>query len=125
MVHSANDFRSHVARSATGLFRVAFFLLASHSKICDSKISILFKNKILRFEVSMDDSFWVDVLQTQNNAACNEFWITESYTGLFLSEELVEAEMVPQISSPEILHDHVEILSILEGWDHVDDEGVG
>ena len=57
MVHSADDFRSHVARSPAGLFRVAFLLLASHSKICDSKISILFKDQVLRFEVSMNDAF--------------------------------------------------------------------
>ena len=32
--------------------------------------------------------------------------------------------MVPEVASPEVLHDHVEVLAILEGGDHVDDEGV-
>jgi hypothetical protein len=43
---------------------------------------------------------------------------------LFLVEELVEAEMVTKIAPSEIFHDHVEVLSILEGGDHVDEEGV-
>ena len=32
--------------------------------------------------------------------------------------------MVSEVASPEVLHDHVEVLTILEGGDHVDDEGV-
>ena len=32
--------------------------------------------------------------------------------------------MVSEIASSEVFHDHVEVLSVLEGGDHVDDEGV-
>ena len=32
--------------------------------------------------------------------------------------------MVPEIATPEILHNHVEILPVLEGRNHIDDEGV-
>ena len=43
---------------------------------------------------------------------------------MFLAEELVEAEVVAKISSSEVFHDHVEVLSILKGGDHIDDEGI-
>lgn len=46
-------------------------------------------------------------------------------TCLFFVEELIEAEMVSQISSSEVLHSHVEIFPILEGGFHVDDEWIG
>ena len=45
-------------------------------------------------------------------------------TGLLLAKELIEAEMIAKISSSEVLHDHVEVLAVLEGGDHVDDEGI-
>jgi hypothetical protein len=43
---------------------------------------------------------------------------------LFFIEKLVETEVVSEISSAEVLHCHVEILAILEGGFHIDDEGV-
>lgn len=46
-------------------------------------------------------------------------------TGLFLIEELIKAEVVPQIPASEVLHSHVEIFPILEGRLHVDDERTG
>jgi len=46
-------------------------------------------------------------------------------TSLLLIEELVIAEMVPQIPTSQILHGHIEVFAVLEGRFHVDDEGVG
>ena len=45
-------------------------------------------------------------------------------TSLFFIEELIEAEMVSQISASHVLHSHVEVFSVLEGGLHVDDEGI-
>lgn len=45
-------------------------------------------------------------------------------TGLFFVEELVEAEVVAEVSAAQVLHGHVEVLAVLEGGLHVDDEGV-
>lgn len=43
---------------------------------------------------------------------------------MLLAEELVEAEVVSEVSSSQILHGHVEVLSVLEGRNHIDNEGV-
>ena len=43
---------------------------------------------------------------------------------MLFCKKLVEAKVVSEVASPEVLHDHVEVLTILEGGDHVDDEGV-
>ena len=75
MVHSADDLRSHVSWSATGLLRIAFFPFASHSEVSNSEVAVLFKNQILGFEVSMDDSFGMDVLKAEHYTPCHEFWL--------------------------------------------------
>jgi hypothetical protein len=43
---------------------------------------------------------------------------------LLFIEEFIEAEMISQISSSEIFHGHIKILSILEGRFHVNNEGI-
>ena len=46
------------------------------------------------------------------------------HTSLFLGEATVFTDVVPQVTSREIVHYQVEIFSILESVIHVDNEGV-
>lgn len=73
MVHSADDFRSHVARSAAGLFRVVLSSLPCHSEVSDPQVSIFLENQVLRLEISMNDPFRVDKLQTQDDTPYQKF----------------------------------------------------
>lgn len=72
MIHPTNDLRSHISGSSTSLFRVAFFPLACNPKVSNPQISVFFKDQVLRFEVSVDDSFGVDILKAENNAPCHK-----------------------------------------------------
>ena len=45
-------------------------------------------------------------------------------TGLFLAEPSVPANVVTEVSAREQVHHQIQILAILEGVVHVDDEGI-
>ncbi len=53
----------------------------------------------------------------KNSRICNIYG-----TGLFFGEAAHSADVVPEVSSFHEVHDEVEVLSVLEGVDHVDDE---
>lgn len=43
---------------------------------------------------------------------------------MLLAEKLVKAKVISKITSSEVFHGHIEVFSVLEGGDHVDNEGV-
>ena len=65
----------------------------------------------------MNNFVFVHVLQSNNNIADKKF-------GLSLVENPLISKMVPQISSIEVIHDEVKMLSILEGVLDIDQEGM-
>jgi len=73
VIHPADDFRGHISRRATGLFRIILFFFASNPKISDSEVSILLKDKILRFEIAMYNTFVVDILQSEDDVGSDKF----------------------------------------------------
>lgn len=65
----------------------------------------------------MDDAVAVQVIQSYNEVGDEEF-------SLQFSESSSPADMVPQVSSVHVIHDEVEVLPILKGVVHVDEEGM-
>ena len=65
----------------------------------------------------MNNFVFVHILQSNNNIADKKF-------GLSLVENPLISKMVPQISSIEVIHDEVKMLSILEGVLDIDQEGM-
>ncbi len=65
----------------------------------------------------MDDPAGVEVLEAEDDAG-------EEEAGFGLIEDAVVAEVVAHISAVAVVHDEVEVLPVLEGADHVDEEGV-
>ena len=65
----------------------------------------------------MNNFVFVHVLQSNNNIADKKF-------GLSLVENPLISKMVPQISSIEVIHNEVKMLSILEGVLDIDQEGM-
>lgn len=65
----------------------------------------------------MDDAVAVQVIQPDDEVGDEEF-------GLQLCESSPPADVVPQIAAVDVVHDQVEVLPILEGAVHVDEEGV-
>ena len=65
----------------------------------------------------MDDVFFMEILETRYEACDKE-------SGGILGESALAANVVAQVATGEVVHDEVEILSILEGVVHVDDERI-
>jgi len=60
----------------------------------------------------MDDLVLVDVLQTDQNVGHKEL-------GFFFVEVPFIAQVVAQISAVEVVHDEIQVLSVLESVGHV------
>ena len=67
VVSSEKNFGCHIDRSSTGfIFKLIILadIVFGYSKVSKSRIPILFKNYIFRFQVFVDDIHWVDVLKS-------------------------------------------------------------
>ena len=65
----------------------------------------------------MNDSFFMQILQAHNDVRDEEF-------GLSLRKSSFAPNVIPQISSIQIIHYEIEILSVLEGGFHIDQKRV-
>ena len=63
MVLPTHNFRCHVAWCSGGFSRVFELPLPCHPKIGDSTIPIVFEDDVLWFDISVDDSVGMEVLQ--------------------------------------------------------------
>lgn len=63
----------------------------------------------------MDDFVRMHIFERDEDAGCEE-------TGLFLSEAVLPADMVPEITPWHQVHNQVERISILEGLSHINNE---
>ena len=65
----------------------------------------------------MDDAVAMEVIQPNYEVGNEEF-------GLQFCESASPADVVSQVSAVDVVHDEVEVLSVLEGVVHVDEEGM-
>ncbi len=63
VILAAHYLWSHVTRSSWCVFGVVGIPDSSNPKISKAEISVFFKHQILRFDVSMDNSFIVNILK--------------------------------------------------------------
>ena len=115
MILSAHHFGSHVARSSTCVSAVVGLDYPCDTQIGGSKVTLVIKDQVLRLDISVDDVVEVEILKTDQNGSDEEFCF-------HLLEAPSAAHMVAEISSDQEIHDEVEVLSVLEGVGHVDDE---
>jgi hypothetical protein len=117
VVHLADDFRSHVSWGSTRILCIVGLDLPRNAKISHPQIASIIKDQILRFQITMDNFTSVHILETEHDAG-------EEKAGFLLLELAFIAEVVAQIASVAVVHDQVEVLAVLEGADHVDQERV-
>ena len=60
--------------------------MLSDSKVSESGIAIFLKDDILRFQVLMDDLHGMDVFQGDNDAGCDEFYVSKEVL-IYFSEK--------------------------------------
>ncbi len=63
MILFTKYFRSHVAWSATCFLGVFLFIVTSDSEISNSEVTILIKDDVFRFNVSVDNISFVEVIE--------------------------------------------------------------
>ena len=114
VVLTAHHFRRHVAGRSTCVLRVVLTPDPSNSEVRDSKVPIIFNHQVLRLYVSMNDVLVVDVLEARDKARDKE-------PGRFFVELPVAANVVPQVSSREEVHNQVKVLTVLKRKLHVYD----
>ena len=73
----------------------------------------------------MDDILRMEIVQPFHNATDDKLYmITETITGLLLVKVVLFIYVVTQVAWVEVIHQQVEVLPILEGKFHVDDEHI-
>ena len=75
-------------------------------------LTFFIKNYILRFNIPMDDHFFVEVLETKDDGSNKE-------SGLYLSKLMLFGDMITQIPTIHEIHHQIERGSILEGIEHI------
>ena len=89
--------------------------LLGDTQVSNSEITIAVHQKVFRFDVSVDHAVVVHVLETNDAATHKEF-------GFLFTEMLPFVVMIPQISTSNQVGDQVQVLIVLEGIKHVDEE---
>lgn len=112
MIFSVNYFRSHIARCPTRIRIVLFSKNSSNSKVSQSEVALRIENQILRLDVPVDNLITMEVLKGQKDATDKEF------NDMF-RKSLKSANLVSQVSSRHVIHDQIEIDSILKSIDHI------
>ncbi len=72
MVGLADDLRSHISGSSTGILSIIGFCFSGDAKISHPQISTVIQDEVFRFEVAVDDPTTVHVLQGQNDTSQEE-----------------------------------------------------
>lgn len=68
MVSLANDLRSHVTWGSTGIVSIIWFNFSWYSKVSDSQVATVIDDKILGFQVPVNDLFAVEVFEAEDDA---------------------------------------------------------
>lgn len=117
MVLTTHDLRSHVPRGSAGVLVVVGPDLACDAQVSDAQVPLAVDDQVLRLDVSVDDAVLVQVFEPQEETRREEL-------GLFLREASHLANVVPQVSSWQVVHHQVQVEFVLEGITHIDNEVV-
>jgi hypothetical protein len=89
----------------------------SDSEVSYADVTPIVHDQVLWLDVSVHNSVDVQVLEASDDAGYEEFCI-------FFVEALATAYMESKISSRHQVHSEVQVVSVLEGVLHIDNEGV-
>lgn len=94
----ANHLRRHVPRSTACVLAVVIPHLSRNSEVSNADIAIIIEHEVLRLQVSVNNSFGVEVLQANDNVRNEEF-------SLRLVKLALASYMIPQIAPVKVVHD--------------------
>lgn len=117
MILPAHDLGSHVAWSPTGIHVILVFELSGDAQVSQMEIARGREDQVFGFDVPMYNFMGMEVLQSQEEAADEEL-------GLNLCKSPSLPYVVAEVTSIQVIHKKIQILPILKGKAHVDQEGM-
>lgn len=114
---SEQDLRGHISRSSTWIkfIHIKFVDILGNSKISKPDIARFLKHKILGFDIPVHNTFSMYFFNCQNKTCNNKL-------SLLLRKQFPIANMIPKISSFQIIHYKIKILLILESPLNIDNK---
>lgn len=112
----AQHLGSHVTRSATCVQSLLAVFGPCNAEVGEPEVAQLIKDQILRFDVSVENSPFVNVLNRGDDAG-------DQKLRLVLAKFVSISQATPQVGSRQKIHHQVEVIPVVEGADHVSDEG--
>ena len=117
MVFTAKDLRRHVARSTACILVILLFELSADAEISDTEVPLGIEHYVFRFDIAMDYLTSVKVFEGYDE-------ICEEELGLDLRESASASDMITEVSAVDVVHDEIDVLSVLKGVSHIDEKGV-
>jgi hypothetical protein len=117
VVFTAKDLRRHVARSTACILVILLFELSADAEISDTEVPLGIEHYVFRFDIAMDYLTSVKVFEGYDE-------ISEEELGLDLRESASASDMITEVSAVDVVHDEIDVLSVLKGVSHIDEKGV-
>ena len=117
MIFTAKDLWRHVARSTTCILVILLFELSADAEISDTEVPLGIEHYVFRFDIAMDYLTSVKVFEGYDE-------ISEEELGLDLRESASASDMITEVSAVDVVHDEIDVLSVLKGVSHIDEKGV-
>ena len=112
---AAHNFRGHVAGCSGRVLAVVGVPDARDSQISDPEVTHLVEDQIFGFNIAVKDTVSMQEFETEDHTGDEKF-------SLLFTESSVLANMVPQITTLHEIDHQVEIVTVLEGVVHVNEE---
>ena len=117
MVFTAKNLRCHVARSTAGVLVILLFELSTDAEVSDAEVPLGIEDYVFGFDVAMNYLISVEVFEGYDE-------ISEEELGLDLGESTSASDMITEVSAVYVVHDEIDVLSVLKGVGHIDEKGV-
>lgn len=113
MILTSHYFRRHVTRRAWSVLCIILTPNSGNTKVCDAQVTITLYDEVLWLDISVYNILVVDVLETSYETC-------DKKSSCLLVEFTISANVVAQITSWQVVHNQVKVLSVLESVVHID-----
>lgn len=117
MILPAHHLGRHISGRSTSVAAILRLQLSRYPQVSDAQVPLRVQDQVLWLYVPVDHFVLMKKLESDEDVSDEEF-------GLPLVEVASIPEVVPEVPAVEVVHNEVEMLSVLEGAAHVDHEGV-
>lgn len=117
VIFTAQDLWGHVTWGSACVLEILLFKFSAYSEVGDSEVSLGIEDDVLGFDITMNYLVSVEVFEGYDQICKEEF-------RLYFSESSSSSDMISQISAVYVVHDEIDVLSVLKGIGHIDEKMV-